>query len=49
MEAGIEVGIEKAALNIAKRLLGTLDVQTIAEKVGLPIEMILSLQDENTF
>ena len=50
IEVGIEKGIEKGMalgkMDIAKRLLDILDVETIAEKVGLPLEVILKLKNE---
>ena len=45
-EVGMEVGIEKGRLYAAKNLLDILDVETIAEKVGLPLEVILKLKNE---
>ena len=45
-EVGMEVGMEKGRLYAAKNLLDILDVETIAEKVGLPLEVILKLKNE---
>ncbi|MBQ8856519.1 MAG: Rpn family recombination-promoting nuclease/putative transposase [Lachnospiraceae bacterium] len=41
---GIRQGQESERLNIAKNLLGILDVSTIAEKVGLPVETVMELK-----
>ena len=46
-ERGIEEGAEAERLSIAKRMLGTIDVDTIAEMVQLPVEVILRLEEEN--
>lgn len=49
-DEGIEVGIEKGMalekLDIAKKLLDILTLETVAEKVRLPLEEILKLKDE---
>ena len=46
MEKGIEKGMALGKMDIAKKLLDILDVETIAEKVGLSVEEILKLQEE---
>ena len=47
IETGMEAGKEAERLTIAKKLLDILDVETIAEKVGLSVEEVLKLQREN--
>ena len=46
-EEGIEEGIEKAKLEVAKNLLEILDDETISKKVGLPIELIKKLRNSD--
>ena len=46
MEVGRRAGKEAERLTIAKKLLDILDVETIAEKVGLSVEEVLKLQRE---
>jgi len=47
-EKGIEKGIEKRSLEIAKSLLDILDDKTIAEKVNLSIEEVKKLRSSNS-
>lgn len=41
---GIKQGTEQTRLEIARNLPDTLDADTIAQKVNLPVEMVLSLK-----
>ncbi|NLC44974.1 MAG: hypothetical protein GX783_11945, partial [Clostridiales bacterium] len=43
-EEGIEEGERKKAIQIAESLLGILDIRTISEKTGLPIEDVEKLR-----
>ena len=43
---GIQQGAEKNKLENARRLLNHLDVKTISECVGLPLETVQKLKDE---
>ncbi len=44
LEAGIEQGIEKGKQEAARGLLDVLDDETIAEKIGLPLEKVRALR-----
>lgn len=44
---GISQGAEKAKLENAKSLLDILDEETIAERIGLPLETVRKLKEEN--
>lgn len=46
MEKGIEKGMEQKSLEIAGALLDILDVPTVAKKTGLPIGVVMELQEE---
>lgn len=46
LEEGIREGAENERMEIAKRLIGVLDIQMIAEKVGLSVEQVMSLEAE---
>ena len=43
---GISQGINKAKIENARNLLDVLDVQTISEKIGLPLETVQQLKNE---
>lgn len=43
----MEKGRQEKAIEIAKQLLGILDVPTIAEKTGLSEETVKKLEEEN--
>ena len=47
MEKGMEKGRQEKAIEIAKQLLGILDVPTIAEKTGLSEETVKKLEEES--
>ena len=44
---GVEAGMENAKFTIAKSLLGLLADEFIAEHVGLPLETVKELHNEN--
>ena len=44
IEQGIEQGKEEEKMDIAQKLIGTLDVNTIAEKTNLPLKTVLELK-----
>ena len=44
---GLAKGQLKAKLEAAKKLLDVLDVETIAEKLDLPIEQVRKLKEES--
>ncbi len=44
---GKQEGIRESRIEIAKRLVGLLDIHTIAEKTGLPIEVVQELTENN--
>ena len=44
---GFAKGTDKNKLDNAINLLDILDVQTIAERIGLPVETVQNLKDEN--
>ncbi|MBC2580028.1 Rpn family recombination-promoting nuclease/putative transposase [Clostridium sp. DJ247] len=46
IEKGIEQGVEREKINIAKNLLDVLDMETIAEKTGLSVDFINSLKNQ---
>jgi predicted transposase/invertase (TIGR01784 family) len=46
LEEGIEEGMRRKALEIAKQLLDVLDDQTISEKTGLTLEAIQQLRQK---
>ena len=46
VKAGKKVGMKNGRLYAAKNLLDILDVETIAEKVGILLEVILKLKHE---
>lgn len=45
IEQGIEQGIERGKLEIAQKLIGLLDDQTIAERTELPLKTVLELKE----
>lgn len=47
IEKGIEKGMEKTKLDSARNLLDLLDEATIAERIGLPLETVKRLKEEN--
>lgn len=46
IKQGIKEGAENERMEIARRLLGVLDIQMIAEKVGLSEEQVIKLNEE---
>lgn len=46
VEQGIEKGIEQGKLEAAKALLDILDDETIANKMGLPLEKVKALRED---
>ncbi|OGO85601.1 MAG: hypothetical protein A2Y22_03820 [Clostridiales bacterium GWD2_32_59] len=46
LEQGLEQGIKKGKLEIAKNLIGVLDINTISEKTGLSVEEVIKLEDK---
>ena len=46
IEQGIEQGIERGKLEIAQKLIGLLDDQTIAERTELPLKTVLELKEK---
>lgn len=46
IKQGIKEGAENERMEIARRLLGVLDIQMIAEKVGLSKEQVIKLKEE---
>ena len=44
LNRGIEQGKEEEKMDIAQKLIGTLDVNTIAEKTNLPLKTVLELK-----
>ena len=46
IEQGMREGAETERMEIARRLLGILDMQTIAEKVGLTKEQVHQLEEQ---
>ncbi len=46
-EEGKQEGEYNKALEIAKGLIGLLDIHTIAEKTGLPIEVVKEIAENN--
>ena len=46
LRQGMREGAETERMEIARRLLGVLDMQTIAEKVGLTKEQVHQLEEE---
>ena len=46
IEKGIEQGEQKKAIDIAKNLIDILDVETIARKTGLSVEIVQKLKTD---
>ena len=46
MERGIKQGMERGKLEIAQKLIGLLDDQTIAERTELPLKTVLELKEK---
>lgn len=46
VEKGIKQGIEQGIEAVARKLIGVLDIETIAEKTGLPLEVIKKMCEE---
>ncbi len=44
IQKGFEIGIKKAKLENAKSLLDILDDETIAVKIGLPLDVVKELR-----